>query len=213
MMKPKRDVLDLSHWNTVDSFKAVYDSGVVGVIHKATQGTDFVDQQYYKRIVPAKAAGLLWGRYHFGTDENVSDQVERFLKHWTGDELLALDWENNIDGTMSAHQAEDFLGKVRQLTGVYAVLYSGSLLKEYMETKPYTNLPMHRLWWSQWTTNPVLPSGWDEAWLWQYTDSAHGPEPHGCPGITGNVDCNAYQGTREQLIEEWNGGEPPPLVA
>lgn len=32
------NVIDLSHFNSVSSFQEVRDNGLVGVIHKATQG-------------------------------------------------------------------------------------------------------------------------------------------------------------------------------
>ncbi len=211
MMTPKRDVIDLSHWNTVDSFTAVYDAGVVGVIHKVTEGAEYVDPYYYTRATPAKAAGLLWGRYHFGNDEPVAEQVDNFLQQWQRDELLALDLENNVNGTMSKQQAIDFINMVEDRTGIVPVLYGGSLIKEYMQDKgSYMNYC--RLWLSHYNATPILPHGWTSAWLWQYTDSTHGPEPHGCPGITGAVDCNAYDGSRDQLIAEWVG-TPAPLVA
>jgi len=214
MMKPKRDVIDLSHWNTVDNFHEVYDSGVVGVIHKVTQGSMYVDSKYYSRVVHAKAAGLLWGRYHFGTDDDVQDQVKNFLTGWQRDELLALDLENNVGGTMSLKQAEEFLSEVETRTNQSPVLYGGNLIKEYMLERHSGILPQFRLWLAHYNDKPTLPHGWHSAWLWQYTDSSRGPQPHGCPGIAGNVDCSAYDGTRDQLISEWTGNRAvPPLVA
>ena len=54
-------------------------AGVAGVIHKATQGIGFVDKMYIPRKQPALDAGLLWGAYHFGTADDVDDQVEHFI--------------------------------------------------------------------------------------------------------------------------------------
>jgi GH25 family lysozyme M1 (1,4-beta-N-acetylmuramidase) len=42
-------VVDLSHHNNVNSFQAAKDSGILGIIHKATQGTNFVDPNYDER--------------------------------------------------------------------------------------------------------------------------------------------------------------------
>ena len=36
-------VIDLSHHNTVTSFQDAKAAGILGVIHKATEGTIFVD--------------------------------------------------------------------------------------------------------------------------------------------------------------------------
>ncbi|MDQ3746468.1 MAG: glycoside hydrolase family 25 protein, partial [Acidobacteriota bacterium] len=50
-------VIDLSHHNTVTSFQQVKDAGILGVIHKATEGTSFVDPRYTERRTAALAVG------------------------------------------------------------------------------------------------------------------------------------------------------------
>ena len=54
-------VIDLSHHNNNVDFAKVVAAGVLGVIHKATQGTTTVDPLYAQRRGEALAAGLLWG--------------------------------------------------------------------------------------------------------------------------------------------------------
>jgi len=53
-------VIDLSHFNTVTSFSDIKSAGVVGIIHKATQATNWSDPTYADRKQQATAAGL-WG--------------------------------------------------------------------------------------------------------------------------------------------------------
>ena len=43
---PKPLVIDIYHGDAVKSMKKVYKSGIRGVIHKATQGTNFEDSKY-----------------------------------------------------------------------------------------------------------------------------------------------------------------------
>jgi lysozyme len=59
-------VIDLSHYNTVTSFQQVGMAGIIGIIHKATEGMNFVDAKYDEHRAAALSAGLLWGAYHFG---------------------------------------------------------------------------------------------------------------------------------------------------
>src|ERR1700760_3968474 len=60
-------VIDISHNVTVTDFTLVRRrSSILGVIHKATEGGDYVDKPYRARPPPPEAAGLLWGPYHFG---------------------------------------------------------------------------------------------------------------------------------------------------
>jgi len=58
-------VVDLSHHNDVTDFSKVKAAGIVGVIHKSTEGTGFADKMYAVRRGHAIDAGLLWGAYHF----------------------------------------------------------------------------------------------------------------------------------------------------
>jgi len=41
-------VVDLSHWDVVDSFEDAKNDGVVGIIHKATESNNYFDPTYNK---------------------------------------------------------------------------------------------------------------------------------------------------------------------
>jgi hypothetical protein len=56
----------LLHHNDVASFTDAKDSGILGVIHKATEGGGFVDSMYERHQLLASQVGLLWGAYQFG---------------------------------------------------------------------------------------------------------------------------------------------------
>jgi GH25 family lysozyme M1 (1,4-beta-N-acetylmuramidase) len=55
-------VVDLSHWDEVDSFDDAKVDGVVGIIHKATESNNYFDPTYNQRKKDALAAGLALGR-------------------------------------------------------------------------------------------------------------------------------------------------------
>src|SRR5262245_66435131 len=63
-------VIDISHGVAVSDFGAIRRSGILGLIHKATEGGDWIDQSYSIRPPQAEQAGLLWGAYHFGTRQH-----------------------------------------------------------------------------------------------------------------------------------------------
>jgi lysozyme len=204
-------VLDLSHHNIVTDWAKVASSGVRAIIHKATQGTGFVDPRYAQRRTAARAQGLLWGAYHFATSDDAAAQVAHFLQVVGEDPqcLLALDWEPNTtrgQGTMSLEQARLFLELVAARTGQKPVLYSGHLLKEQVP-RGDAFLSEHRLWLAHYTSAPAprLPAGFSRCFLWQYTDgSASAPPAPAIPGIESQgVDCNHYAGSVEQLSAEW----------
>ena len=200
-MTPNSMVIDLSHFNTVHDFAAVKNAGVVGVIHKATQGIGVNDPLYPVRRKAATDAGLLWGAYHFNTGDTIAAQVQHFLDAAKPDvdTLMALDFEDNSHSEMSLDQARQFLTLLEQKLGRSCVLYSGNRVKDLLGNNADPALGARRLWLPQYGPVPKPQASWKKPWLWQWTE-------HGVvPGITGNVDCNHFDGTADELGVQWTG--------
>src|SRR6266852_5210490 len=135
MAKPINVVIDLSHHQETVDFEQIKSDGVVGVIHKVTQGLTYVDKKYAERRDQALAEGLLWGAYHFGIGGDGSDQADFFLNSAKPDDrtLVVLDYEPNVTGpTMSLNQAREFVEHVNEVVDRYPGLYSGHLIKEQL---------------------------------------------------------------------------------
>ena len=206
-------VVDLYHNDNVTSFADAAAAGTWGIIHKATTGGTGTDPEYVKGVRRQQAldAGLLWGAYHWGTAHTpVSDQVENFLNVAKPDAntLVALDFEETAGNQMTLDQAREFLTLLYEQLGRQAVLYSGGLIKQQLRNTVDPFFGSHRLWLAQYGTHsPTVQKSWKNYWLWQYTDSTKGTQPSSMPGIPGdsegNLDCNSYLGTREQLSAEW----------
>ena len=74
-------VIDISHNVQVSDFRAVRRANILAVIHKTSEGGDWVDPSYASRRAEAEAHGLLWGAYHFGTRQSSGvKQAATFLK-------------------------------------------------------------------------------------------------------------------------------------
>ena len=88
-------IIDISKFQHTPDFKKVKDAGIIGVIAKATQGVNAHDPVYAQNKVAAKAQGLLWGAYHFGTASDPIKQADDFVDTAAAgdDELLVLDYE------------------------------------------------------------------------------------------------------------------------
>jgi lysozyme len=207
-------VIDLSHHNgDVDLAKAAAD-GIVGVIHKATQGIGFKDSLYANNKQQAKDAGLLWGAYHFGDGSDPVKQADHFLDTVTPDPqtLLVLDFEPNtlqVAGpagqTMTLAGAEAFVNRVNDRLGRFPGLYSDpSFLKEALGTKPNQVLANCWLWIAQYTltTAPSVPKNWSSWTMWQYTDGKNGSEPRTVRGV-GKCDRNRFNGELTGLQQLW----------
>lgn len=203
---PINVVVDISHHNGNPNLAAAKQDGIVGVIHKATQGTTMVDQMYQQNRQKAQAAGLLWGAYHFGSLGDGAAQADFFLNSANPDAqtLLVLDYEPNGNSTMTLDQARAFVSRVNAVKGRFPGLYSGSLIKEQLgNAPPDPVLSQCFLWIAQYGPAPKnIPPTWSTWTLWQYTDGNVGPTPHSVNGI-GNCDRDQFNGSLEDLQAVW----------
>ncbi|HLG12986.1 MAG TPA: glycoside hydrolase family 25 protein [Blastocatellia bacterium] len=205
MADPLNVIIDISHHNANPDFQQAAAAGIVGVIHKATQGTTFKDSAYTTNRQKALDAGVLWGAYHFGIGGDGSAQADFFLSTATPgpDTLLVLDYEPNPSATtMSLDQARQFVTQVNNTIGRFPGLYSGSLIKEQLGSNHDAVLAQCFFWLAQYGTNAVVPANWPTWTLWQYTDGSVGPEPHSVPGI-GNCDRDKFNGDLDGLKRLW----------
>ncbi len=195
-------IVDLSHWDRNIDFKLAKEDGILGGIHKATQGLKYIDPTYKERRKAAEEEGLLWGAYHFGVGENGRDQANHFLETVgeTENTIVVLDIEKNQSGkNIEPKQAEDFVERILEVTDRLPLIYgSASFLKDF--ATPI--LTKCSLWVARWGDKPILPKGGSKWVLWQYTDGKAGPGPHEVKGI-GRCDRNKFNGTIEELKNFW----------
>ena len=195
------NVIDISHHNTVADFAALKAAGILGVIHKCTQGANYVDPMYAPRRKLAIDAGLLWGAYTFNTGEPVVLQIKNFIAHAEPDDktLMCLDFEDNPTSQMSLAQCKMFLTNFNDKFGRKAVLYSGNRIKDLMGAQIDHVLGSHRLWVPQYGPAAKTQGSWaGNWWLWQYAENGR------LPGTDGAIDLNYYPKTAEQLAAEWS---------
>ncbi len=198
-------VADLSHHNQVSSFSQAKSDGILGVIHKASQGLRGVDPEYADHRTGALRAGLLWGTYHFGTGSDGVAQAEHFLDivQPSSDTLLVLDFEANPQGpSMSLEEARAFVTHIYQQTGRYPGFYSGHYVKELLGTHQDPVLANCWFWLAQYGPTAVVPPAWPLWTMWQYTDGALGPDPHKVNGI-GRCDRDKFNGDEAGLRRLW----------
>jgi len=166
------------------------DAGIIGVIHKMTEGMGGVDDKCDNRKFMADQAGLKWGLYHFMRPGDEVAQADHFIMEatkagvLTPTTLLACDFE--VDG-MSLKEVLAFLQRVELQSGIRPVLYSGHTLKELGGAQALPDLGEYRLWLSQYGPTAKLPAGFDKYWLWQYSDKGN------VPGV-GPCDVNYFEG-------------------
>jgi GH25 family lysozyme M1 (1,4-beta-N-acetylmuramidase) len=205
MPDPINVVVDISHNNGNVNLQLAKADGIIGVIHKATEGTTFVDPMYKTNRTQALNNGLLWGAYHFGTGGDGAAQAQHFLNVVGSfdNTLLVLDFEQNTGGTsMSLADARAFVTEVNEVTGRFPGFYSGSYIKQLLGSAKDPVLAQCWLWLPEYGPTPVVPANWPTWSMWQYTDGNVGPQPHSVNGI-GNCDRDKFNGTEGQLQALW----------
>jgi lysozyme len=199
-------VIDISHHNGNRlRFDKAKQAGVLGVIHKATQGEAYVDPMFRRNRDAIKRAGLLFGAYHFGTGSNGISQAQHFLDVVQPDEntILVLDFEDNPTGpSMTLEEARAFVTHVKTKTGRHPGFYSGHTIKRALGTTTDPVLGACWFWLAQYASTAVVPPNWSEWTLWQYTDGGSGPDPHSVDGI-GLCDRNQFKGTPADMRAWW----------
>ena len=198
-------IVDLSHFNNVTDFNTVKADGIVGVIHKATEGVDYVDPKYVSRRSEALAAGLWWGAYHFATGDDAVQQADFFISvvNPGPTDLLVLDFEQNTTGSsMTLAGAEQFVTQVQAMSGRWPGFYSGSYIKQLLGENQNSTLANCWFWLSEYGPDAHVPANWPTWTMWQYTDGSIGPEPHSVSGI-GNCDRDQFNGEMDGLQKLW----------
>ena len=198
-------VIDISHHNANPDFQQARAAGILGVIHKATQGLTYKDPLYLTNRQKALDAGLLWGAYHFGDGSDGTAQADFFLSVVNPDPatLMVLDFEPNTQGaTMSLNGARAFVNEVNVKVARFPGLYSGSLIKEQLGNNKDPILANCFFWLAQYGNTAVVPLNWPTWTLWQYTDGNLGPQPHSVAGI-GNCDRDKFNGDVNAINKLW----------
>lgn len=211
-------IVDTHHHDAFDLTRAL-PAGLQAVFLKATEGRDWKDPLFAQRFADAKNAGVLVGAYHFASGSAPgATQADFFIARVRevagcamGDVLLVLDWEKNDGkaGDMSVANAEQFVTRVRDVTGRWPVLYS---FTSYLQSKlPGRSAVLARcpLWQAQYGERPSAPASptWDRIALWQYTNGGAGPRdtarfPRSFPGF-GGCDRSAFDGDASALRAWW----------
>lgn len=202
-------VIDISHHNGKSlNFNTAKADGIVGVIHKASQGTTGRDPMYKTNRKKVHDAGLLWGAYHFATGSDGVQQAINFLDA-VGDPqgvLMVLDLEPNPTGpSMNLIEAHAFVTHVHDQTGRWPGLYSGHTIKELLGNNKDPLLANCWLWLAQYGPTAVVPANWPTWTMWQYTDGAVGGDPKSVKGI-GHCDRDKFNGSEANLRKLWAGG-------
>ncbi|KYK50077.1 hypothetical protein A1D31_22460 [Bradyrhizobium liaoningense] len=210
--------IDISHHQGYPDFDEVAAAGVLGIIHKVSEGTSFIDSARAENCAAAKAAGLQVSTYHWlSPGSNPTQQMEFYLSLLdpVEGERVVIDYEQ--DGCTVAMLRDAVQALLDYRHELQITVYSGHLLKEQLGSDSDDFLAENTdLWLAQYTSdesNISWPEGTYPQWaLWQYSETGE------IPGINdAYVDLNRFNGSDTDFLRwiapKGVAPEPPPRPA
>ena len=203
--------IDISHHQGTPDMREVAASGVLGLIHKATEGTSFIDDARATNCSNAIAAGIAVSTYFGLKPGDGAAQAAFYLSvvDPVDGERCVIDYEEDSCSLTTLKDAVQALLDYRKALQI--TVYSGHLLKEQLGDSCDEFLRDNTdLWLAQYTSNEgsiSWPDGTYAVWsLWQYSESGR------VPGIDdAYVDLNNFNGSDENFLK-WSrpaGTKPP----
>ena len=191
--------IDVASYQGYPNWTSVKNSGRTFAFTKATEGTSYTNPYFATNWARIKSAGLIRGAYHFGhPGVDPVAQANFFcnvVKPTSGDLQMALDIEVT-DGktpTQVRNWIAAFINQIKYRTGRPGIIYTGFYFwRDSAGNGPNLNCP---LWLAAYVSNPApyVPAAWSTWSFWQYTSSGS------VPGVSGNVDHDAWNGTVTNL--------------
>lgn len=185
--------IDVSRHNGNINFEDVADSGMEFVFIKASEGINHRDSLYRRNMESAKRAGLKTGAYHFFRfDRDGISQAVNFLQA-VGPHFLDLGLVIDVESAGNPDTIPNEKVKKRLADMVEYMNLLGHRVMIYTNLDGYYDyiediLPGYPLWICRFKENPI-----NAEWtFWQY-------DHHGkVKGVEGDVDINAFCGSREE---------------
>lgn len=141
-------------------------------IMKASEGRTYKDPMLDRHFNAVRAAGKLYGFYHYARPENNSmrSEVDHFLSlvgHHVGKAIFALDWEGKALN-YGPDKALEWLDYFFARTGVRPLFYCSD-----SQTARYAKVAQknYGLWDAKYSSHGPAHRGWGNIALWQYQGS------------------------------------------
>lgn len=188
--------IDVSVHNGLIDYSKVAESGVEFVFIKASEGAEMKDRNYRINYDGARKAGLKVGAYHFFRfDKDGVTQAVNLLDA-LGSRVPELGIAVDVEEAGNAHNVPLSLIRERLRDMADFLNLKGHRVMFYSNKDGYyefliRDFPGYPLWICSFSSTPIN-TDWT---FWQYNH--HG----NVNGIKGDVDCNVFNGSREDWKE------------
>jgi lysozyme len=201
--------IDISRWQRDIDWARVKGAGTRFAFIKATEGGDHLDENFRENWDGAKAAGVPRGAYHFVFwCRPAKDQIKWFIRNVPKDPdalppVLDVEWNNHsrcprAPAGLARQKMREMLKAFEAHYGKKPIIYTDiNFHEDVLEgTTEFDNYPF----WIRSTAARPEKRYQNRPWeFWQFTTTGR------VPGITGDVDRNAFYGS-EKLFTDWMAG-------
>jgi len=197
--------IDVSRYQGKIDWASVRAAGTDFAFIKATEGGDYIDPRFAENWEGARRAGVMRGAYHFVYWCRPGDQQAEWFRRNVPNEpdalppVLDVEWnpdsrtcKGKISKPVALEMIRTILHAMEQHTGKRPIIYTdinfhrdileGELLEYPHWVRSTAAEPEHRYDNRRWT-------------MWQYTTTGR------VPGITGDVDRNAFYGSKDDWAQ------------
>ncbi|MEN5083408.1 GH25 family lysozyme [Bosea sp. TWI1241] len=201
--------IDVSRWQGEIDWALVKSAGTRFAFIKATEGGDHLDPMFRRNWEGARRAGVARGAYHFvWWCRPAKDQVRWMKRHIPRDPdalppVLDVEWNGHsrecgkkIPRAKALAKIREMLQGLEQHTGKKPIIYTDITFHEDVLEGEFNNYP----YWLRSTAAPLKHRYNRARWeFWQFTTTGR------VPGITGDVDRNAFFGSEREFVA-WREG-------
>ncbi|HEY3450134.1 MAG TPA: GH25 family lysozyme [Myxococcales bacterium] len=204
---PTVEGIDISQWQGTIDWNQVRAAGKEFAIARIGDGLGS-DPTFQGHWASIKNVGMIRGAYQFfRTGKDALAQADIVVaavgRLGPGDLPVTCDVEDpnsNVSAGVYNSLIHQWADRVEQGTGKRPMIYTG---KYYWDPKVASNdFAGYPLWHAQYTNAacPNINDRWGDWVFWQYRAEPYPPVPGGtCPGISGWVDLDHFNGTLDQL--------------
>ena len=205
--------VDVSEFQGSIDWNSVHGSGRGFAIARVSDGTGHSDPTFAANWAGIKAAGMVRGVYQFfrGSESGTAQAdllVSAIGSLGSGDLPPVADVEvsDGVSGGTLVASLAAWVAEIKAKTGVTPMIYTAP---GFWNGLPSTGqFAGEVMWVANWQVScPDVPTPWTGWTFWQYDD---GQTTANCPGISGAVDKDRYNGTLAQLTSI---GGPRPYAA
>jgi len=175
-------LIDVSVWQGLIDWNAVYLSGITRAYIKcggSDTGINYQDRNFVRNWQNSKSAGVKRGMYFFISSytsfESQIDKIKWFNDTYPdSDYRLAIDLEDKSLIYSPKSSIISFFNLVESKLGYTPVVYTANWwFRQRFNQNDKSEWSKYPLWVASYTSTPVIPSGWDDYAIWQWTSQSN----------------------------------------